>query len=200
MEILTELFIQVILGIAIIVIGTAIVIFAKFIRKNIDEDNQTDEYLQQVGENLIDKGETMIFKDEVSSVAIPKKEVKTKQPKVSAKSKPIKSKDFDLKTILILISILFLSSCSLFDSAYNLAKDNVDITWKFDKTKDLKIVDSIVVINKPIYWINDISQFQDGEEKVIIKDGYSIWQLRTGDKIRTEVIKLDSTIYIYKVK
>jgi len=93
MEVLTELFIQVILGIAIIVIGTAIVIFAKFIRKNVDEDNQTDEYLEAVGENLIDKGETIIFKDEVSSVAIPKKEIKPKKtlrPKLQ--SKPSKDK------------------------------------------------------------------------------------------------------------
>jgi hypothetical protein len=80
MEIITELFIQVILGIAIIVIGTAIVIFAKFIRKNIDEDNKTDEYLEAVGENLIDKGETMIFQDEDSSVAIPKKELTPMRP------------------------------------------------------------------------------------------------------------------------
>lgn len=105
-----------------------------------------------------------------------------------------------MKKLAILISILFLSSCTIIDGAFGLVKDNVDVTWKFDKTKDLKVVDSILVINKPIYWINDITKFEDGEEKVIIKDGYSIWQLRTGDKIRTEVIKLDSTIYIYKVK
>jgi hypothetical protein len=118
-------------------------------------------------------------------------------------SKPNKERNIkkqSMKTILILISILFLSSCTIIDGAFGLVKDNVDITWKFDKTKDLKVVDSILVINKPIYWINDITKFEDGEEKVIIKDGYSIWQLRTGDKIRTEVIKLDSTIYIYKVK
>lgn len=80
MEIIAELFVQIILGIAIIVIGTALVIFAKFIRKNVDEDNKTDEYLEQVGENLIDKGEKIIYKDEISSVAIPTKELKPKRP------------------------------------------------------------------------------------------------------------------------
>ena len=116
-------------------------------------------------------------------------------------SKPNKERNIkkqSMRTILILISILFLSSCSLFNSAYDLAKENVDITWKFDKTKDLKIVDSIVVISKPVYFIEYIDNLIDGEDKTIIKDGYSIWQLRTGNKVRIEVQKLDSTIYIYK--
>lgn len=189
MEIAIELMTQVVLGIAIIVIGTAIVIFAKFIRKNVKEESQVDEYVEEVGENLITKGENLIFNDDVSSVSIPKKEIK---PKKITKTETINK-------ALILISILFLSSCSLFDSAYNLAKDNVSITWKFDESKSLKVIDSINVISRPVYWVTDITEFAEGQEKITIKDGYSIWQLRTGDKLRTEVIKLDSTIYIYKV-
>lgn len=105
-----------------------------------------------------------------------------------------------MKKIIILISILMLTSCSLFNSAYDLAKDNVEVTWKFDKTKELKIVDSIVVISKPVYFIEYIDNLIDGEDKVINKDGYTIWQLRTGNKVRIEVQRLDSTIYIYKAK
>ena len=119
-------------------------------------------------------------------------------------SKPSKARNIKLipsmKMLIILFGLSLLSSCSLFNSAYDLAKDNVEVTWKFDKTKELKVIDSILVTSKPIYWITDISEFTDGQEKITIKDGYSIWQLRTGDKLRTEVVKLDSTIYIYKVK
>lgn len=200
MDFFIEFIAEVFIGLVVIVLGTAMVAMAHIIRRNWKEDSKADEFIEEVGERLIDRGENIIYKDEVSSVSIPKKEIKIKQPKVTAKSKPIKSKDFDLKTILILISILFLSSCSLIDGAFGLVKDNVDVTWKFDKTKELKVIDSILVTSKPIYWITDITQFTDGQEKITIKDGYSIWQLRTGDKLRTEVVKLDSTIYIYKVK
>lgn len=98
---------------------------------------------------------------------------------------------------LIAFSILF-SSCSLLDGAYKLVQDNVEVTWKNDPTRPQKVIDSIIVNSKPAYWVYDISDLQDGEDLTVIKDGYTIWQLRTGNKIRIEIQKLDSTIYIYK--
>ena len=103
-----------------------------------------------------------------------------------------------MKTLISIIFLIAFSSCTLLDGAYKLVQDNVEVTWKNDPTRAQKVIDSIIVNSKPAYWVYDISDLQDGEDLTVIKDGYTIWQLRTGNKIRIEIQKLDSTIYIYK--
>jgi hypothetical protein len=103
-----------------------------------------------------------------------------------------------VKILILIISLIVFNSCTLLDGAYKLVQDNVEVSWKFDPTKPQKIVDSIVVKSEPSYYIYDITDLQEGEDFAVIKNGYTIWQLRTGNRIRIEVQKQDTIIYIYK--
>lgn len=170
-----------IIGITLILVGTILKVTEKIINKKYNIDTPIDE----IGKDLENKGNEML--DDISEVNIPNKEIKTK------------SNTFKLNSIIILLSILF-TSCSLFDSAYNIAKDNVEVTWKYDKTKDLKIVDSINVISKPVYFVEDLNSIENGKDYNFQKDGYSIWILKIDNRLRIEVQKLDSLIYLYKPK
>lgn len=104
--------------------------------------------------------------------------------------------------VLILFSILFLTnSCSLFQTAYDVASDNVSITWKKDK-EDQKPIDSIVIKFNPVYWREPIEWVDDSiminEETDKIIDGYQVWILETNTIRYNEIRKLDTVIYIYK--
>lgn len=107
--------------------------------------------------------------------------------------------------VLILFSIiLLLSGCSLFQSAYDVASEHVEVTWKKDKDKEQVVVDSIVIKFNPVYWRepviieNDSVMINEETDKII--DGYQVWILETNTIRYNEVKKLDTVIYIYRNK
>jgi len=105
-----------------------------------------------------------------------------------------------MKIIIILLTATILNSCSFFQSAKTFVDENVEITWKKDKAKDLVPVDSIVVRFNPVYWKEDIVEDSTdfNVESDLIKAGYSIWILEANSIRYNEVRKLDTIIYIYK--
>jgi hypothetical protein len=107
--------------------------------------------------------------------------------------------------VLILFSlILILSSCSLFQSAYDVASEHVEVTWKKDKDKEQIVVDSIVIKFNPVYWREPVIWEDDStminEEVDRKQDGYQIWILETNTVRYNEIKKLDTVIYIYRNK
>jgi len=78
----------------------------------------------------------------------------------------------------------------------------VEVTWKKDKAKDQKPIDSIVVKFNPVYWREPVVIEDDStminEETDRIVDGYQIWILETNTIRYNEVRKLDTVIYIYR--
>ncbi len=101
--------------------------------------------------------------------------------------------------ILILLLLPIISSCQLLNAGYGLLKDNIEITWKQDKAKNLTPIDSIVIRSNPVYWkeiASDSISFE--KEKMFNKNGYTIWRLETPNYRRYEVQRLDTIIYIYR--
>jgi len=107
-----------------------------------------------------------------------------------------------LQITVLFLTIMFLSGCSLFQSAYDVASKHVEVTWKKDNAKDQKPIDSIVVKFNPVYWREPVEWVDDStminEETDKIMDGYSIWILETNTIRYNEVKKLDTVIYIYR--
>lgn len=107
-------------------------------------------------------------------------------------------KPLDSILLLTILLFMFLSSCSIIDGAFGLVKDNVNITWKNDNNEKLQIVDSILIVSKPVYFQFDRFDLYDGEDTTFTKNNYNVWLLRTGNNIRIEVNKNDTLIYLYK--
>ena len=97
------------------------------------------------------------------------------------------------KTILALIFATLLGSCSIFETAYNEGAKHVSVTWKKDEAK--KVIDSLVIHNKSVYTLLNCDTLD--YEKEYELNGYNVWILKIGDKIRFEVIRKDSLIYLY---
>ena len=94
---------------------------------------------------------------------------------------------------VIIFGIFVLSGCSVFDTVFKAVDDNVSITWKKDEGK--KIIDSLLIVNKSSYYILNLDD-QDFEYD-FEKQGYTWWMLKVGNKLRIEVSKKDTIIYIY---
>ena len=97
------------------------------------------------------------------------------------------------KFILALIFATLLGSCSILESGYNEASKHVSLTWKKDEAKN--IVDSLLIQNKAVYYILDCNV--NDYEKDFEINGYNVWILKIDNKIRFEVVKKDSLIYLY---
>lgn len=96
--------------------------------------------------------------------------------------------------IAFIIFIIFvLTSCSVFESIYAEGSKHVSVTWKKDEAKN--VIDSLLIQNKAMYYIAncDTNDFELDFER----NGYSVWILKIGNKIRIETIKKDSLIYLY---
>ena len=106
-----------------------------------------------------------------------------------------------LKVLIILITTIWLCSCSLFQSAYDIADDYVEISWKPDKDKKQVIIDSVVIKFGSVYWKEKSNDSLTANiETDFNQDGYNIWTLKTIGLRYNEVRKQDTTIYIYGVK
>lgn len=107
-----------------------------------------------------------------------------------------------IRVIWLCSFLLLLSGCSLFQSAYDVASEHVEVTWKKDKAKDQKPVDSIIIKFNPVYWREPVVIEDDStminEETDKKQDGYQIWILETNTVRYNEVRKLDTVIYIYR--
>lgn len=107
-----------------------------------------------------------------------------------------------IRAICLCSFFVLFSGCSLFQSAYDVASEHVEVTWKKDTSKEQKPIDSIVVKFNPVYWrepvvIEDDSTIINEETDKII-DGYQVWILETNTIRYNEVKKLDTVIYIYR--
>jgi len=104
--------------------------------------------------------------------------------------------------VLILFSlVLVLSSCSLFQSAYDVADDYIDISWKKDNNKEQVIIDSVVINFDAVYWKEESKDTNEiNSERDFDQNGYNVWILRTKGIRYNEIRKKDTVIYIYKAK
>ena len=98
-----------------------------------------------------------------------------------------------IATAVIVFAIFTLTSCSVFDTVFKAVDDNVSITWKKDEGK--KIIDSLHIANKSSYYILNLDE--EDFEYDFEKQGYNWWMLKVGNKLRIEVSKKDTIIYIY---
>lgn len=106
-----------------------------------------------------------------------------------------------MKALIIVILTLLLSSCSLFQSAYDVASDHIDISWKKDKNKEQVIIDSIVIKFDAVYWKEpSCDKNEENIERDFDQSGYNVWILKTKGIRYNEIRKNDTVIYIYKAK
>lgn len=102
---------------------------------------------------------------------------------------------------VIIFGIFVLSGCSVFETGYKLAKDNIEIKIKGQEDPDAVIIDSVVVKFEPVYWEEniEIDSTELGDVKTEFKmNGYSIWILETDKTRYNEVIKHDTVIYFIR--
>ena len=97
------------------------------------------------------------------------------------------------KFIIAIIFATLLGSCSIFETAYNEGAKHINITWKKDAAT--KVIDSLLIQSKGMYYIQncDTTDFEIEFER----NGYNVWILKVGNKIRFETLKKDSLIYLY---
>lgn len=106
-----------------------------------------------------------------------------------------------LKILIATTIILLFSGCSFLSSAYDVADDYIDISWKKDKNKEQVIIDSIVIKFDMVYWKEESSDTNSVNiERDFDQNGYNVWILKTKGIRYNEIRKKDTVIYIYKAK
>jgi len=97
------------------------------------------------------------------------------------------------KIIVVLILVFGLSSCTVLKSIYDFGADNISVTWK--KSEGKTVIDSLLIQNTSAYHILKCDTLD--YEKDFELNGYNVWILKIDNKIRFEVKKKDSLIYLY---
>lgn len=99
--------------------------------------------------------------------------------------------------MLALLVMVALSSCSVFEGLLYDVAENVEITWDRNKAAGAPI-DSVRIVFRDAYWLTDLTKLKQNQDYYAICPGYQVWYVLNDSLLRVEVIKKDTTIYIYK--